>query len=136
MEVRGGSWAACGRAPRAARPNAYHQHAAATSFSIQVSGPGSSPTPDYGAPDGQVNAALMASMAAKIGAALETDRVSVADASGDGRHVEIEVVSPLFDGRKAVDRQRMVYKAIWEELQETVHAVDAMVCRSPAEADG
>ena len=40
----------------------------------------------------------MASMAAKIGAALEPDRVSVADASGDGRHVEIEVVSPLFDG--------------------------------------
>lgn len=104
--------------------------------SLQVSGPGSAPAGDYGAPDGQVNAALMESMTAKISAALDTDRVTVADASGDGRHVEIDVVSSLFEGKKAVDRQRMVYKAIWEELSETVHAVDAMVCRSPAEADG
>ena len=30
-------------------------------------------------------------------------------------------------------RQRMVYKAIWLELQDTVHAVDAMVTKTPAE---
>ena len=31
-------------------------------------------------------------------------------------------------------RQRMVYKAIWLELQDTVHAVDAMTTKTPAEA--
>jgi stress-induced morphogen len=44
------------------------------------------------------------------------------------------VVSTLFEGKSAVDRQRMVYKAIWMELQEAVHAVDAMTTKTPAEA--
>jgi stress-induced morphogen len=65
--------------------------------------------------------------------ALETDEVSVRDASGDGRHVEIDVRSTLFEGKTAVQRQRLVYKAIWEELQEAVHAVDAMTTRAPGE---
>ncbi|KAJ4838691.1 Protein bola4, chloroplastic/mitochondrial [Turnera subulata] len=39
-----------------------------------------------------------------------------------------------FEGKSAVDRQRMVYKAMWEELQNIVHAVDQMVTRTPAEA--
>ena len=29
----------------------------------------------------------------------------------------IDVVSAAFEGKSAVDRQRMVYKAIWMELQ-------------------
>lgn len=80
----------------------------------------------------------MATMTAKIGAALETDRVAVTDVSGDGRHVEIDVISPVFEGKRSMERQRMVYKAIWEELQGEgmVHAVDAMVCRTPGEAEG
>ncbi len=31
-------------------------------------------------------------------------------------------------------RQQMVYKAIWLELQDAVHAVDAMTTKTPAEA--
>ena len=31
-------------------------------------------------------------------------------------------------------RQRLVYKAIWLELQSTVHAVDAMTTKTPQEA--
>ena len=46
----------------------------------------------------------------------------------------IDVVSAAFEGKSAVDRQRMVYKAIWMELQEAVHAVDAMTTKTPAEA--
>jgi len=65
--------------------------------------------------------------------ALETEDVNVRDASGDGRHVEIDVRSALFEGKSAVQRQRLVYKAIWEELQEAVHAVDAMTTRAPGE---
>ena len=48
--------------------------------------------------------------------------------------LSIDVVSTMFEGKSAVDRQRMVYKAIWQELQETVHAVDAMTTKTPAEA--
>eukprot|EP01018_Ginkgo_biloba_P007791 Gb_03732 [translate_table: standard] len=46
----------------------------------------------------------------------------------------IEVISSAFEGQSSVNRQRMVYKAIWEELQNTVHAVDQMTTRTPAEA--
>jgi stress-induced morphogen len=46
----------------------------------------------------------------------------------------IDVVAAAFEGKSAVDRQRMVYKAIWMELQEAVHAVDAMTTKTPAEA--
>jgi len=46
----------------------------------------------------------------------------------------IYAVSSAFEGQSAVNRQRMVYKAIWEELQTTVHAVDHMITRTPTEA--
>jgi len=46
----------------------------------------------------------------------------------------IDVVSKAFEGKSAVNRQRMVYKAIWEELQSTVHAVDQMTTKTPDEA--
>ena len=35
---------------------------------------------------------------------------------------------------KSDHRQRMVYRAIWLELQDTVHAVDAMTTKTPEEA--
>lgn len=46
----------------------------------------------------------------------------------------IEVIASAFEGQSAVNRQRMVYKAIWEELQEKVHAVDQMTTWTPSEA--
>lgn len=76
----------------------------------------------------------MQSMENKIKEQLDAQSVSVKDAYGDGRHVSIDVVSSAFEGQTAVNRQRMVYKAIWEELQSTVHAVDQMTTRTPAEA--
>ncbi len=76
----------------------------------------------------------MASMKAKITEALEADKVDVVDVSGDGRHVSIDVVSKLFEGQSSMKRQRMVYKAIWLELQDVVHAVDAMTTKTPEEA--
>ena len=53
----------------------------------------------------------------QIMAQLETDCVTVHDTSGDGQHVAIDVVAEVFEGKTQVQRQRMVYKAIWEELQ-------------------
>jgi stress-induced morphogen len=52
----------------------------------------------------------------------------------NGSHISIQVVSDKFTGKRAVQRQQMVYKAIWEEMQGAVHAVDEMVCKTPAEA--
>jgi stress-induced morphogen len=71
---------------------------------------------------------------AKISEALETENVVVVDASGDGRHVSIDVVSKVFEGKSSVKRQQLVYKAIWLELQDVVHAVDAMTTKTPEEA--
>ncbi|PPD70015.1 hypothetical protein GOBAR_DD33107 [Gossypium barbadense] len=65
---------------------------------------------------------------------LNAESVIVKDASGDGRHVCIDVIASAFDGQSVVNRQRMVYKAIWEELQNTVHAVDQMTTKTPSEA--
>ena len=43
------------------------------------------------------------------------------------------VVSDLFEGVSRVKRQQMVYKAIWDEMQGPIHAVDEMVCKAPSE---
>jgi len=71
----------------------------------------------------------------KIKDALDAKGVKVTGAYDDpnGSHISIEVVSSKFEGKRAVQRQQLVYKAIWEELQGPVHAVDAMVCKTPEE---
>jgi stress-induced morphogen len=51
----------------------------------------------------------------------------------NGSHISIVVVSDKFEGKRAVQRQQMVYKAIWEELAGPVHAVDSMICKTPTE---
>lgn len=62
--------------------------------------------------DGQITNELVERMRSKIRDALQAQRVEVADVQGDGRHVEIVVVSKEFEGKSAVNRQRMVYKVI------------------------
>mmetsp|Transcript_25174 Transcript_25174/g.38449 ORF Transcript_25174/g.38449 Transcript_25174/m.38449 type:complete len:133 (-) Transcript_25174:1093-1491(-) len=71
----------------------------------------------------------------KISKALETDDVTVTGAYDDpnGSHISIKVVSPMFEGKRPVQRQQLVYKALWEELKGAVHAVDSMVCKTPDE---
>ncbi len=66
----------------------------------------------------------------------QAESVSIVDTYGDGRHVSIDVVSSQFEGKSSVKRQQAVYKAIWLELQDTVHAVDAMTTKTPQEAAG
>lgn len=60
--------------------------------------------------DNNIGSALMDQMRGKIQAALSAELVQVEDMQGDGRHVEIVVVSKEFEGKSAVNRQRMVYK--------------------------
>ena len=77
----------------------------------------------------------MNSMRGKISDGLEADSVVVRDESGNGRHVSIKVVSKMFEGKSSVNRQRMVYKTIWMELEQgPVHAVNEMVTMTPDEA--
>ncbi|MDP2436494.1 MAG: BolA/IbaG family iron-sulfur metabolism protein [archaeon] len=56
--------------------------------------------------------------------ALQTDQVQVYDDSpdGNGGHVEIEVVSPLFAGKSRLQQHRMVNEAVAPEMT-TIHAL-------------
>lgn len=60
--------------------------------------------------DGQITSELVQRMQTKIQEALQAQKVEVADMAGDGRHVEIVVISREFEGKSAVNRQRLVYK--------------------------
>jgi acid stress-induced BolA-like protein IbaG/YrbA len=66
-----------------------------------------------------------------IEAALPGAEVEV---SGGGGHFEIRVVSAAFEGKRIVQKQRMVYKAIAHLMagdNAPLHAVDRMVCETP-----
>lgn len=55
-------------------------------------------------------------------------------ATGAGGHFTIEVISEAFRGKNIVQKQRMVYKAIWDLMagdQAPVHAVDQLTCKLP-----
>ena len=92
-----------------------------------------SPILRMSASDNNITADLIESMRVNIREQLEAETVEVMDLSGNGRHVAIKVVSEKFEGKLAVNRQRMVYKAIWMELQDQVHAVNEMVTNTPEE---
>ena len=64
------------------------------------------PSPEQG----QISSELMQQMKDSITSSLEADKVDVTDVYGDGRHVNIEVVSKVFEGQTSVKRQRLVYK--------------------------
>lgn len=65
---------------------------------------------------------------------LEVDNESGKHAvpAGSETHFRIIVVAPAFDGRSLVDRHRMVYEALGDELRAGVHAL-AITSRSPGE---
>eukprot|EP00249_Psilotum_nudum_P015321 c25261_g1_i4 orf=241-894(+) len=111
-------------------PSAFHSQAMPVSHSTRMF---SVKATDVSGPD-SIDSSLITSMKDKIREQLNAEEIVVKDAYGDGRHVSIDVVSVAFEGLSQVNRQRMVYKAIWEELQNTVHAVDQMRTRTPAEA--
>lgn len=48
--------------------------------------------------------------------------------------MQILCISEEFTGKSVVQRQKMVYKAIWEELQGPLHAVDRIDAKTPKEA--
>ena len=71
----------------------------------------------------------------KISAALDCKELEIQGAYDDpnGSHITIYCVSEAFEGKRSLARQQMVFKAIWEEMQGPVHAVDTMVLKAPSE---
>ena len=75
---------------------------------------------------------MLAEIKEKILAAFPEATVEV---SGGGGHFVIHVCSSQFVGKNTLQRQRMVYKAIWDLMSgdnAPLHAVDEMVCTTPA----
>ena len=81
----------------------------------------------------------------KLTDALRPARLEIVDeshrheghAGHDGRgesHFRVIVVADAFDGRSRVDRQRLVYGILAEELADRVHAL-ALQTLTPDEAD-
>ncbi len=57
------------------------------------------------------------------------------EVTGGGGHFEIRVVSEAFAGKRIVQKQRMVYKAITHLMAgdaAPIHAVDRMSCETPS----
>jgi BolA protein len=50
-----------------------------------------------------------------------------------GGHFAVTIVSRAFEGRSAIERHRMVYEALAEEMKQAVHAL-ALTTRTPAES--
>jgi BolA protein len=51
---------------------------------------------------------------------------------GGETHFHVTVVSEAFEGKSRVDRQRMVYALLAEEMAERVHAL-ALTTKAPGE---
>jgi BolA protein len=51
---------------------------------------------------------------------------------GGETHFHVTVVSDAFEGKSRVDRQRMVYALLAEEMADRVHAL-ALTTKAPAE---
>jgi BolA protein len=84
-------------------------------------------------------------IAAKLTAGLAPTALDIVDDSHrhaghagdnpDGRgetHFKVTVHSAAFAGRSRIERQRLVYRLLADELKERVHALE-LVCRAPGE---
>lgn len=55
-----------------------------------------------------------------IAAGLACERLEV---SGDGHHFEALIVSPLFEGKRPVQRHQLVYQVLGDRMREEIHAL-------------
>lgn len=73
----------------------------------------------------------------KITDALNAQKVTVTANNDDpnGSHIQIVCISNEFKGKTSVQRQRAIYKAIWDEMSGPVHAVDSIIAKTPEEVN-
>ena len=60
---------------------------------------------------------------------------STAEVGGDGRHFEIQVVSPVFEGKRTLEKQRIVYAALNDLMAGSnapVHAIALLETLTPS----
>jgi len=60
---------------------------------------------------------------AMIKAALPDAKVEIIDFAGDGDHYQVEVHSSLFKGKTRVEQHKMVYAALGDKMDGTLHAL-------------
>jgi BolA family transcriptional regulator, general stress-responsive regulator len=89
---------------------------------------------------------VQSTLRAKLSAAFAPVRLDIIDESHrhaghagarpEGEtHFRVEIVAAAFAGKSRVERQRLVYAALAEELQSRVHALQPTT-RTPEEAEG
>lgn len=80
----------------------------------------------------------------KLTAALNPDRLEIVDEShrhaghagsrpGGETHFRVEVIAAVFQGKNRLERQRLVYAALKDEMSQQIHAL-SLVTRAPGEA--
>lgn len=80
----------------------------------------------------------------KLTAALSPSRLEIVDESHHHKghagarpkgetHFRVEIVSDAFRGKSRIERQRLVYAALAEEMSHDIHAL-SLVTRAPGDA--
>lgn len=69
----------------------------------------------------------------KIQAALPDARVELVDLTGTKDHWEATIVSSAFEGKSLIQRHRLVFDALAEEMKGPIHALSLKVL-TPAQA--
>lgn len=64
-----------------------------------------------------------------IAAGLLCDELEV---DGDGQHFEARIVSPLFEGKRLIQRHQLVYAALGDRMKAEIHAL-SMKTIAPSE---
>lgn len=71
----------------------------------------------------------------KIVAAIPDAVVELRDLTGTADHWEASIVSAAFDGRSLIERHRMVFASLAEEMKGPIHAL-SLKTFTPAEKRG
>lgn len=62
--------------------------------------------------------------------------VSITDRTGTMDHFQVQIVSAAFEGKNLLDRQRFVYQALNEPMQDgRIHALE-ITAKTPEEVSG
>lgn len=80
----------------------------------------------------------------RLTVALHPERLEIVDEShrhvghpgsrpGGETHFRVEVVATVFQGKSRLERQRLVYAALKDEMSQRIHAL-SLVTRAPGEA--
>jgi stress-induced morphogen len=67
---------------------------------------------------------LVSSIKKIIQQAFPDSQIEITDTQGNGYHLEIQVISPVFSGKTRVIQHQMVYKVLKDHIDDgTLHAV-------------